>query len=315
MSDSKRPSEFEHQSKKPKPEEATPEMKLFLEYEGKWESKIKMWFPSPPDGALKEKEGKGSIIYEALNGGKALEGKHQMLDEKGHVHMEGTEILGYDPKSQEWHSYWIDSYSTNPIVTRGKMENGIVTMTGKMDNKMTGESGVPVKTVYDFMNHTFQMFMQKDENDKDITVPMLHVTNNAVQGTSTVSHITVRTKNVDETKAFYIEKLGFDEESDIKFGEDPCHRWCVIRAPEDNKVKLTLSHCPSDKEKLEAVGNQTPGVPFLILNTRDVDRDLANFEKRGGVVARGLKDQFYGREAIIKDNNGNEICFLRPKCH
>jgi catechol 2,3-dioxygenase-like lactoylglutathione lyase family enzyme len=277
-------------------------MKKLAAHEGKWISDITMYM----DG--NESKVTGYRISKALYGGKCLESRVTMGDL-----MQGKEVIGYDPKSNEWHSYWIDSHSTNPVICRGKEDDkGYINLIGTMDCCMTGKQ-VPVRVVYNFEKGTFQLFGQKDANDTAVTQLCLDITNKRFEGPSHISHMTLVCKDVDATKDWYVQKLGFTLDADFKFGDKPEMRWTVIGAPEDTHHKITLAH--ATEKNNHAVGNQTPGVPYIVLGSRDIRRDFPILKSRGVEVTRELEDKFYGIEAGFKDLDGNEINFIQVKPH
>jgi catechol 2,3-dioxygenase-like lactoylglutathione lyase family enzyme len=285
-----------------KKEEPTPQMKKLLALEGKWISDVTMYMEG------KESKVTGFSISKALYNGKFLESRVTMGDL-----MHGRELIGYDPKSGEWHSYWIDSHSTNPVICRGKEDDkGNVNLVGTMDCCQTGNK-VPVRVVYHFEKGTFQLFCQKDDKDIAVSELSLDIQYTRFEGPSHISHMTLLCKDVDATKKWYVEKLGFTLDADFKFGDKPEMRWTVIGAPEDTNHKITLAHATEINQY--AVGKQTIGAPFIVLGSRDIRRDLPLLKSRGVEVTRELEDKFYGIECGIKDLDGNEINFIQVKPH
>lgn len=117
--------------------------KDFEKYVGTWSATMKMWMaPSAPPV-----EAPGSAEYTLLLGGRWL-----MQNFKGTMMgmpFEGLGLSGYDNFREEYVSTWMDNVSTAGIKITGKRnpETGELTMTGPMDEPMTGERDKTFKAV------------------------------------------------------------------------------------------------------------------------------------------------------------------------
>lgn len=130
-----------------------------------------------------------------------------------------------------------------------------------------------------------------------------------------ISLTTVWVTDIDESKAFYIDRLGFEARDDVRLGDD--FRWCTIGHPSQPELDVHLS---------------TPGPPLSPEYTRALERALAD----GGTFAIGLKvddcratiaeleangveiinppeERPYGIEALIRDNTGNWLVLVEPR--
>ena len=54
-----------------------------------------------------------------------------------------------------------------------------------------------------------------------------------------ISIATVFVKDVDESKAFYIDVLGFAEHTDITLGDG--YRWCTVKHPNQPELQIHLT--------------------------------------------------------------------------
>jgi catechol 2,3-dioxygenase-like lactoylglutathione lyase family enzyme len=120
-----------------------------------------------------------------------------------------------------------------------------------------------------------------------------------------VSLATVWVTDQDEAKAFYIDKLGFREHTDITMGDG--YRWLTVCHPDHPELELTL---------------MKPGPPLD-------DEDAATFRRmldKGSLGAVGLAtdakgvtfiqepaDRPYGVEAMLRDNSGNWLVLVEQK--
>src|SRR4051812_6219647 len=56
---------------------------------------------------------------------------------------------------------------------------------------------------------------------------------------SNISIVSVFVKDVDASKAFYIDILGFEEHTDIALGEG--YRWCTVKHPNQPEIQVHLT--------------------------------------------------------------------------
>jgi catechol 2,3-dioxygenase-like lactoylglutathione lyase family enzyme len=68
-----------------------------------------------------------------------------------------------------------------------------------------------------------------------------------------ISITTVFVKNVDASKRFYLDVLGFEEKDDITLGDG--YRWCTVVHPSqpELQVHLTVPGPPHSPEMVEAL--------------------------------------------------------------
>jgi catechol 2,3-dioxygenase-like lactoylglutathione lyase family enzyme len=130
-----------------------------------------------------------------------------------------------------------------------------------------------------------------------------------------VSLITLWVTDQDESKAFYLDKLGFEEHTDVQVGEG--FRWVSIAHPAHPELEVTL---------------MKPGPPLDEGMAEAVRRALANGSMGGFGIATddcvaeherlvGLGVEFvqppstrpYGVEAVMRDNSGNWLVLVENR--
>lgn len=144
--------------KQPSPEEMAAAMqkygqpgehhKLFTRYVGKWKHTDRMWMdPSQPPITSE-----GTTEYRLTMGGRYL------VQEYSGAFMgqpfNGMAIVGYDNFREEFKSVWIDSAGTGMMTMTGKFDatKNTLSMSGKMDEPMTGERDKTFKMVDHFVD-------------------------------------------------------------------------------------------------------------------------------------------------------------------
>jgi uncharacterized glyoxalase superfamily protein PhnB len=81
-------------------------------------------------------------------------------------------------------------------------------------------------------------------------------------------------------------------------------RWVVVAPPGSSETGLLLAQADSAAQRA-AIGNQTGGRVFLILNTDDFDRDFARFQAAGVAFLEAPRREAYGKVAVFRDTFGN----------
>ncbi|HET6267880.1 MAG TPA: VOC family protein [Acidobacteriota bacterium] len=130
-----------------------------------------------------------------------------------------------------------------------------------------------------------------------------------------MSHTTLFVKNQDEALEFYTKKLGFEVRMDAKEGE---FRWLTIglKAQPDLEIIL-LEPKVSPMFDEESVRHLRALLDKGVLGAgafyvEDCRATYEEYKKRGVEFAGPPKEQFYGIEAILKDNSGNWFSMTQP---
>src|SRR4030095_13984046 len=118
-----------------------------------------------------------------------------------------------------------------------------------------------------------------------------------------VSLATVWVTDQDEAKDFYIDKLGFQEHTDVTMGDG--YRWLTVSHPDHPELELTL---------------MKPGPPLDDADAAPFRRMLDKGSLGGcGLAASGVTsiqepaEGPYGVEAILRDNSGNWLVLVEQK--
>lgn len=100
----------------------------------------------------------------------------------------------------------------------------------------------------------------------------------------------------DRSKAFYVDRLGFDLITDQPMGPD--QRWVQV-APKGAQTSITL-----------VVGFETmaPGsIKGTVLESTDLDADVAALRDRGVAFDGEIEEAPWGRWATFSDPDGNGL--------
>jgi len=130
-----------------------------------------------------------------------------------------------------------------------------------------------------------------------------------------VSLATVWVTDQDAAKAFYTDKLGFQEATDVTMGDG--YRWLTVVHPDHPELELTLMKPgpPLDDEAAaffqRMLDKGTLGAVGLA--TDDCRQAYEELAAKGVEFIQEPADRPYGVEAILRDNSGNWLVLVERK--
>ena len=131
------------------------------------------------------------------------------------------------------------------------------------------------------------------------------------------SHITIYVLDQDAAYDFYINKLGFEVNTDAKM--DNGFRWLTVnpKGQPDLEVALmpTVPSPMMDEETSRALRTliQKGALGSGVLQTADCQKTYEELQARGVEFTSPPTERFYGTEALFKDNSGNWFSLSQPK--
>jgi catechol 2,3-dioxygenase-like lactoylglutathione lyase family enzyme len=129
-----------------------------------------------------------------------------------------------------------------------------------------------------------------------------------------ISIVSVFVKDVDESKRFYIDVLGFEAKDDITLGDG--YRWCTVVHPSQPElnVNLAVPGPPHSPELVEAMKRALDegGMHGLGLNVDDCQKTYDELRAKGVEFIQPPSPRPYGTEALCRDNSGNWLVLVEP---
>src|SRR6478735_1311321 len=124
-----------------------------------------------------------------------------------------------------------------------------------------------------------------------------------------MSHVCVYVLNQDEAYDFYVNKLGFEVRTDAPMG--PGMRWLTVGPKDQPDLEITLMSISEGMmftkdtaaQMRELVKNGTFG--FGVFECKDIYATYEELKNKGVEFTKAPKEEFYGIEAILKDDSGN----------
>jgi len=134
-----------------------------------------------------------------------------------------------------------------------------------------------------------------------------------------MSHTPIFVLDQESAKEFYVGKLGFQVNTDAKMGED--FRWLTVSPPGQPDLEISLmAIAPGmlwDQGTADAVRELVVGgkLGAGVFTTPDIHQTYEELSAKGVEFVQAPKEEFYGIEAIFKDDSGNWFSLSQPKPH
>lgn len=118
---------------------------------------------------------------------------------------------------------------------------------------------------------------------------------------------------------FYVNKLGFEVNTDAELGEG--QRWLTVSPKGQPELEIALMQVSAgpnlSAEKAEPLRELIKAGTFGIgvLATDDVHRDYEELKAKGVEFSRAPEEQFYGIEALFRDDSGNWFSLTQRTTH
>jgi catechol 2,3-dioxygenase-like lactoylglutathione lyase family enzyme len=131
------------------------------------------------------------------------------------------------------------------------------------------------------------------------------------------SHSTIYVIDQEEALEFYRDTLGFEVRTDMPMSDDI--RWVTLSPkgqPDLEIVLMQIAPGPAfsaeTAEEMKALVRR--GVLGIgVFETDDVHGDYERLSKQGVEFVSPPKEQFYGIEAVVRDNSGNWFSLTQRK--
>lgn len=133
------------------------------------------------------------------------------------------------------------------------------------------------------------------------------------------SHSTVYVIDQQESLDFYRDNLGFEVRADMPMNDEGTLRWVTVSPKDQPDLEIVLMpitpgpvfDAESAEQMKSLVRNGKVGIG--VFETDDIRGDHERLSKRGVEFVSPPREQFYGTEAIVKDNSGNWFSLTQPK--
>ena len=124
-----------------------------------------------------------------------------------------------------------------------------------------------------------------------------------------MSHVSIYVLDQDSAYNFYVNTLGFEVRTDAPMG--PGMRWLTVGPKDQPELEIILMAIQDgimfNKESAEQmrtlVKNGTFG--FGVFECNDIYATYEELKAKGVQFSKAPKKEFYGVEAIFKDDSGN----------
>ena len=124
-----------------------------------------------------------------------------------------------------------------------------------------------------------------------------------------LSHVSVYVLDQESAYDFYVNKLGLKVHTDAPMG--PGMRWLTVTTKEQPDLEITLMPITEGmmftKETAEQMKNlvKKGTFGFGVFQCNDIYATYEELKKKGVEFTKEPKKEFYGIEALFKDDSGN----------
>lgn len=124
-----------------------------------------------------------------------------------------------------------------------------------------------------------------------------------------LSHFSIYVLDQDQAYDFYVNKLGFEVVTDATM--DNGFRWLTVRPKEQQHTEIVLMPVRAGQMFDEQTAEQMRDLIRKgklgsgVFETNDCRATYAELKAKGVEFMSEPKEQFYGVEALFKDNSGN----------
>mgnify|MGYP000692879974 FL=1 len=124
-----------------------------------------------------------------------------------------------------------------------------------------------------------------------------------------MNHLSIYVLDQDSAYEFYVNKLGFKVHTDAPMGEE--NRWLTVCPPEQPDLEISLMAIKEGmlftKETAEQIRKlvKKGTFGFGVFECKDIFATYEELKQKGVEFSKAPKEEFYGVEALFKDDSGN----------
>ena len=124
-----------------------------------------------------------------------------------------------------------------------------------------------------------------------------------------MTHVSIYVLNQDSALDFYTNKLGFKVVTDVPMGNDT--RWLTVSPPEQPELEIVLFPITVGKmfpkETADTISELIKKGTFGcgVFECNDIYATYEELKAKGVEFMKAPKEEFYGTEALFKDDSGN----------
>lgn len=122
--------------------------------------------------------------------------------------------------------------------------------------------------------------------------------------------LTLFVKDLDEAKAFYTKKLGFEVRHDMEFS--PGWRYLTVAPQKNSETVLELAKADTS-ERRALIGKQADNQVLLMFATDNIEKDHQDMKARGVVFHGEPKAVPGGKGVAFEDLYGNLLDMFQPQ--
>ncbi len=132
-----------------------------------------------------------------------------------------------------------------------------------------------------------------------------------------LSHASIYVLDQESARDFYVNKLGFEEKMRIPIGDDAF--WLTVAPRDQPNLEITLMPIHQGTMFKEDVANRLAKLVkegtfgFGVFECANIYVTYQELKEKGVQFTKEPKEEFYGTEALFKDDSGNWFSLVQTK--
>lgn len=132
-----------------------------------------------------------------------------------------------------------------------------------------------------------------------------------------LAHASIYVLDQERAKDFYVNKLGLEVKMEIPLGPDA--KWLTVSAKDQPGLEITLMPVnngemfPADTAAKLTELIQAGTFGFGVFESVDIYATYEELQQKGVVFTKPPTEEFYGIEAMFKDDSGNWFSLVQRK--
>ena len=124
-----------------------------------------------------------------------------------------------------------------------------------------------------------------------------------------LAHASIYVLDQESARDFYVNKLGFTEKMNVPIGDGSY--WLTVSPKEQPDLEITLVPINAGSSISKEVASQLSNIVkngtlgFGVFETKDIYATYQELKEKGVEFTKEPTEEFYGIEALFKDDSGN----------
>ena len=132
-----------------------------------------------------------------------------------------------------------------------------------------------------------------------------------------LAHASIYVLDQESARDFYVNKLGLEEKMNVPIGDGSF--WITVAPKDQPDLEITLMPINAGNAIKKEVAEQLSAMVrsgifgFGVFETQDIYATYQELKEKGVEFSKAPTEEFYGIEALFKDDSGNWFSLVQRK--